>query len=523
MATAGIALAQQKPEFDGKSWWQHVSVLADDKMEGRGTGTPGLERAEAYVVDQLKRAGAQPAGTRGYYQPINFRTRQLDESKSSLEIVTNGKAQIVTLGDDAIMSTRVQLAPEVNAPLVFVGYGLRIPEANYDDFSGLDVKGKVLVTITGSPANVPGPLSSHYQSGAERAKLLRELGAVGFVTLPNPATMDLPWARIASSRKIPAMVIDDEALNETKGVGFAAYWNPSKSGMIFSGSGHSFDDLAVLAKERKPLPHFDLGKSVKAKATLIQTKVQSSNVVAKIPGSDPNLKKEYVVLSAHVDHLGIGPAIDGDSLYNGAMDNASGTAALLDIAQSLKSARLKRSVLFVFVTGEEKGLLGSDYFAAHPTVPANSIVADVNTDMFLPIFPMKKLIVYGLNESSLGNTFTQVAKENGIQAIEDPEPLLNHFIRSDQYNFIKIGVPSVALKLGFDPGSEEEKKVHEWSKQRYHAPSDDLKQPVDVSAAAMFEQVVHNATVAVANEQHRPSWDRNSFFRRYAAEGSAGK
>lgn len=401
---ANIAFCQASgPFFDGKSWWAYVTVLADDKMEGRGTGTPGLERAAAYIVDQLKRDGLRPAGTKGFYQPIQFRVRQLDETRSSLSLVTGEKIENVVLGEDALLSKNVDLAPHVEAPMVFAGYGLRIPEVQYDDFSNLDVRGKIVVLFTGSPANVSSALASHYQSMAERARTLREVGAIGWVSIPNPAAMDLPWSRIASSRTIPAMQIDDDALDDTKNIQVSVYWNPARAETLFRNSGHTFSEIAALAKDRQPLPRFALNESLKAEATLIRTKTESSNVAAIYPGSDPRLKNEYVVLSAHMDHLGIGAPINGDNIYNGAMDNASGVALLLDIARSLKGVRLRRSVLFVFVTGEEKGLLGSRYFATYPTVPVQSMVADVNTDMFLPIIPLKSLVVYGLNESTLGD------------------------------------------------------------------------------------------------------------------------
>lgn len=492
-------------------------------MEGRETGSPGLKRASAYVVEQLKQAGVQPAGTDGYYQPIKFRTRLLDESKSDATLVTEGKEQKLTFGNEIVFSTRVDLAPQVDAPLVFAGYGLRVPEANYNDFEGLDVKGKVLVTLAGTPSSIPAPLASHYSSSAERARLVRDLGAVGFIIISNPYSMELPWSRIASSRAIPSMAIDDESLNDSKGVQLSASWNPQNADLLFAGTGHNFDDLARLAKDRKQLPHFVLNKSLKAHAKLIQTKVESSNIIGKIPGSDPKLKDEYVVFSAHVDHVGIGPAINGDKIYNGAMDNGSGTAAILEVAKSLKGEKLRRSVLVIFVVAEEKGLLGSRYFAAHPTVPSHAMVADINTDMFLPIFPMKSLIVYGLDESTLGDMITEVAKADGLKTLPDPEPQLNHFIRSDQYNFIKRGVPSLALKNGYEKGTLEEAKVHEWATARYHAPSDDLNQPVDLSAAVKFEEVVRGLAVQVANSDTRPTWHESSFFKRYADEQTAGK
>jgi Zn-dependent M28 family amino/carboxypeptidase len=516
-----MALAQRnQPAFAGQSWWGYVKVLADDKMEGRGTGTPGLERAAAYIVDQLTNDGLQPAGTTGFYQPIGLRTRQLDEPHSRLSLLVDGKIEPVALGEEAILSTRVDLAPHTEAPLVFAGYGLRIPELHYDDFSDFQVKGKIVVIFTGSPADAPTALAAHYQSSAERTRLLRELGAIGYISLPNPAAMDLPWSRIASSRAIPAMQIDDQALDDNQGIQFAATWNPARADDLFRDSGHTFSEIAALGKDRKPMPHFVLNKSLQADATLIRTKVESSNVVAVYPGSDAELKNEYVVLSAHMDHLGIGPPIRGDNIYNGAMDNASGVAVLLDLAQALSAVKLKRSVLFVFVTGEEKGLLGSRYFAAHPTVPVEAMIADINTDMFLPIIPMRSLIVYGLNESTLGDALRMVAAQQGIEIRDDPEPLRNLFIRSDQYSFIKQGIPALAMKVGYEKGSPEELKMQEWSHLRYHAPSDDVNQPVDLAAAGKFEDVVRALTVYVANNRVPPQWKADSFFRRYASTQS---
>jgi len=244
--------------------------------------------------------------------------------------------------------------------------------------------------------------------------------------------------------------------------------------------------------------------------------------VAKLPGSDPGLRNEYVVVSAHIDHIGIGEPINGDRIYNGAMDNASGCAVLLDLADALKKSpeKLRRSVLLVFVTGEEKGLLGSRYFTAHPTVKPGSMIADINIDMFLPIVPLKVLTVYGLAESDVGDRARETAEALGLRVQPDPEPLRNSFIRSDQYNFIRHGIPALAMKVGFEIGSPEQKIFKDWLTQRYHAPSDDLDQPVDLAAAAKYEEMIHALTVRLANQDRRPQWKPDSFFRRFAQMGA---
>ncbi|HEY6274589.1 MAG TPA: M28 family metallopeptidase [Terriglobales bacterium] len=521
-----VAGSQQPAQahFDGKTWWGFVNVLADDKMEGRETGSAGLRKAEGYIVDQLKNDGLEPAGVNGFYQPVKFESRQIDEKESSLSLVRDGKAEPLTLGDDAAFSTRIDLAPSVAAPLVFVGYGLRVPEMNYDDLAGLDLKGKVAVILAGSPAEIPGALSSHYQSAGERWKAFAKAGVVGTITILNPASMDIPWSRISLNRAHPSMALVGEQFDETAGQRLAVTFNPAKAEQLFAGSGHSFAEILEVAKDRKQLPRFPLAVSINAKAKVEKKTIESANVIARLPGSDPKLKNEYVVLSAHVDHLGIGEPINGDRIYNGAMDNAAGSAVLLDVAASLKKSPeiLKRSLLLVFVTGEEKGLLGSKYFTAHPTVKADSMVADINIDMFLPIVPLKVLTILGLTESDLGEEAAAVSESLGVKAQPDPEPQRNAFIRSDQYNFIRHGVPALAMQVSFEKGSPEQAIFKDWLTQRYHAPSDDLAQPVDLTAAAKYEEIIRLLMVRVADDVPRPQWKQNSFFRRYAQAATAG-
>jgi len=513
------AFSQVAPHFDGKTWWDSVKVLAADNMEGRETGSKGLEAAEAYVVTQLQQAGLQPAGSEGYYQPVKLQSRQIIEKDSSLSLIRDGKAEALTLGEDAYFGTRVDLAPEVQAPLVFAGYGMTVPEQNYDDLAGLDLKGKIAVIVAGSPAEIAGPLSAHYQTSAERWNALRKAGAVGVISIPNPAAMDIPWSRMSVNRTHVSMTLSDPKFDDTAGEKLSVVFNPAHAGQLFTGSGHSFEEIVALAKDRKQLPRFPLTVSVKATAKLDKQDVRSANVIAKLPGSDPALKNEYVVLSAHIDHIGIGEPINGDRIYNGAMDNASGSAVLLDVAASLKKSgeTLKRSLLFVFVTGEEKGLLGSRYFTAFPTVDPKAMVADINIDMFLPILPLKLLTVWGIAESDLGDDARRVAGAHGISVQADPEPQRNVFIRSDQYNFIRHGVPALMMGIAPDPASAEQMQTfRDWLSHRYHAPSDDLDQPVDFSAAAQYEEVIRELMASVANDSHRPQWKSDSFFRRYA-------
>jgi Zn-dependent M28 family amino/carboxypeptidase len=521
-----LASRQSSPptrHFDGQSWWAHVKFLADDNLEGRETGSEGLRKAESYVVEQFSKAGLQPAGVSGFYQPVKFISRQIVEKNSSASLVVAGKAEPLTLGDDAYFNTRADLSSEeITAPLVFVGYGLKIPEMNYDDLSGLDLSGKIVVYLAGSPSDIPTALASHYQTIGERWKSLKQAGAIGAITIPNPASMDIPWSRMSLNRAHPSMDLADPEFYETQGMKMAMTFNPAHAEKLFAASGHTFEEIAALGKGRKALPRFPLRVSLRAHASVKTVPLESANIIGKLPGGDPKLKNEYAVISAHIDHLGIGEPVNGDRIYNGAMDNASGVAVLLDLAAQFNAhaEQFRRSILFAVVTAEEKGLLGSKYFTAHPTVPPNSMIADINIDMFLPIVPLKVLKVPGLAESDLGDRARDAAQLFGVRVQPDPEPLRNVFIRSDQYNFIRHGVPALKLDVGFDPGSPEQKIFKDWLTNRYHAPSDDFAQPVDLAAAGLYEEIVRQLLISVADTDSRPAWKPDSFFRRYASEAA---
>ncbi len=504
---------------DGQRWWSHVLYLADDKLQGRNTGSEGHRQAAAYVAGEFERAGLKPAGTSGYIQPVKFKTRRLIEEQSSVAIVRDGREEKLQLGEDAIIGVRGEPADSIEAQMVFVGYGLSVPEKNYDDFAGLDVRGKIAVYISGGPPSIPGALSSHYQSAGERSATLKRVGVAGVCSVANPRSMDVPWSRSSLTRFQPSMSLSDPALDDAGALKISVTVNPAHADKIFAGSGHTFQEILDLANAGKPLPHFAIPAKLKATARLERGEVESQNVAAILPGSDAKLKNEYVVFSAHLDHLGVGRPVNGDSIYNGAMDNASGIAAMLDVAQTLHEAgaKLKRSVLFVAVTGEEKGLLGSRYYANHPTVDPKSIVADINTDMFLPLFPLHLVTVYGLDESDLGDDIREVAKAMGIAIQPDPEPIRNVFIRSDQYSFIRRGIPSLSMKVGYAKGSPEEQTSKNWLKERYHAPSDDVNQPVDKKAAGEFDRLVARLVEKVANKAERPKWKDTSFFKRFAS------
>jgi Zn-dependent M28 family amino/carboxypeptidase len=510
-------LAATDWEAAGKRWWAHVQFLASDELEGRLTGTEGYRKAADYVAKQFKADGLLPAGTKGYFQPVRFEVQRVIAAKSSLTLVRD-HPQPLTLGEDALLGSRLPQPKSVSAPLAFVGYGLHIPDASYDDLAGQDLKGKILVYLAGGPSNIAGPLRANARSAQEFWKVVERVGAVGVISIPNPKSMDIPWSRMSLAASQAGMRLADPALQDTKGPVFTATLNPAHADVIFAGSGHTLAELFALADAAKPLPRFPLIGTVQATVTTETEHVESPNVVGIFPGTDPKLKSEYVVVSAHLDHVGVGEPINGDRIYNGAMDDASGVATILDVAQSLhdSDAQLKRSVMFIAVCAEEKGLLGSRYYAGHPTVPAASMVANLNTDMFLPIFPLNNITVFGLEESTLGDDIRAVAEPMDVHVHPDQQPNRNLFIRSDQYSFIRQGVPAIANGFAPRPGTPEEQQFKDWLTKRYHAPSDDLDQPVDFVAAARFNQLMLNLTERVANAPNRPQWKETSFFRRFA-------
>jgi Zn-dependent M28 family amino/carboxypeptidase len=310
------------------------------------------------------------------------------------------------------------------------------------------------------------------------------------------------------------MELSDKAAGKQTDLQVALEINPAYADALFAGSGHSFQEVLSALDADKPLPQFPLTVKVKTRLQMKKWKVKSENLAGVLEGSDVALNKEYVVISAHLDHLGIGEPVNGDRIYNGAMDDASGIASLLEAARAMKEsgAKPKRSILFLAVTGEEKGLLGSRY----PTVERKNIVADLNMDMYLPLFPLKYLEVQGLDESTLSEDIRAVCKEAGVQVQADKQPDHNRFIRSDQYSFIRKGVPSLAFKFGWLPGTPEEKKFNDWYKERYHGPADDLSQPVDLAGAAQFNAILEKLALRVADETQRPAWKTESFFKRFA-------
>ena len=512
-ASAQIPLLSDRKDWSGPAdaWWAHVSYLADDKLEGRRAGTPGYEKAVAYVEEQFKSIGLKPAGTSGYQQSFELVPTTVDAPNSFFRIASNGKTVDLPIGTDATLSPSLTDSAVAKAPMVFLGYGLRIPRKHVDDFAGMDLKGKVVVFFNAPPVTLQGPQRAYARSNDQRWKQLSAAGAVGMISLAlaPPSNNTNGPARVAG----PRLLFSDPALETMRGLEVSATISYAAAPKLFEGSGHAYEDLRKLANAGETLPHFALNGTLDAKTVSTKgTPLHMSNVIGLLEGSDPKLKKEYVVVSAHLDHLGIGRAVNGDSLYNGAMDNASGSASVIECAKLMAQyPHPRRSILFITLAGEELGELGSAYFANKPTVPKKDLVADLNMDMYLPLFPLRFIEVQGLGESTLGNDARAAFQLNDVEVQFDKQPDENRFVRSDQVNFAKQGIPALAFKFGWTPDSPEQKTFMEWVKTRYHKPSDDLQQPVDKAAAAQFTVVLGQLTTRVANGP-RPDWYPESSF-----------
>ena len=518
-----FAQAPAEPDWNalGAQWFAHVQYLASDARQGRLPGTPGFEEATVYVENQFKAMGLKPGAGTSYRQPVKLDSLRLDAEKSSVEIDAGGKKTPLKLNEIAL-SPRVTPGPAVDAPLVFIGYGLRLPVKHMDDYAGVDVKGKVVVFYNGAPARLQGPLRAYSRVATQRWKYLKAAGAIGMITIAAPRLQGGPApAPVATTggaaRPVfarPTMVIADPELDGLAGLRLNATVQTAAADTLLAASGHTMAEMQPLIDAGKPLPAFDLKEKIHATTAIDKgTPIETQNVVGILEGSDPKLKSEYVVISAHLDHLGVGRPVNGDAIYNGAMDNASGVASVIECAKILVAGpKPKRSYVFIALTGEEMGELGSAYFAAKPTVPKSQIVADLNMDMYLPLFPLRYIEVQGLGESTLGNDARAIGQLNDVEVQFEKQPEENRFIRSDQVNFVANGIPALAFKFGWTPDSPEMKTFNDWVKTRYHQPSDDLEQPIDKAAAAQFTSMLAQLATRVANAPTRPEWYPESSF-----------
>jgi hypothetical protein len=516
------ALEQIQPE----AIRAHIRFLADDLLEGRGTGTRGYQLAANYVTAHFEVLGLEPAGTNGtYFQTVPLRKVDMVPTESSLTLVRGDQSQKLTYAEDYVMQDEF-LRKDVGAaaPVVFVGFGVTAPELDYDDYAGVDVRGKIVAQLFGAPASFPHSQRAFYSSQALKAENAAAHGAVAILTFLTPERAKMwPWDWIVPQSKMGEMCwLDEEGAPRADCIGVVpqirgrALLSRAGAEALFTGASQSLDEVFGAAEAGKP-PVFDLPVEAKIRTVTRHKRTESPNVAAVLRGSEPLLREEYVVFTAHLDHLGVGEPVEGDSIYNGAVDNASGVAVLLEVARAFASLPQPpwRSILFLAVTGEEKGLLGSEYFAQYPTVPLKSIVANINIDSAVMNRALLDVVAYGAEHSTLGRVVEQAAGQTGVEVSPDPQPEEVIFIRADQFSFVREGVPAVFVIGGFetgDPQLDGAAIMKEWWQTVYHMPKDDFNQPLNFEAGAKLAQVNFLIGYYVATKRQRPTWNPRDFF-----------
>jgi Zn-dependent M28 family amino/carboxypeptidase len=515
---AGTAAAEgYKP--DANAIRAHMSFLAADELRGREAGTREYDIAANYVAARFMEYGLTPAGGQGgYLQRIAMTTYVPGEGKITLAPRRGGAAVPLVFGEDYFPgATPLRSEVKLDAPLAFAGFGVVAPGYKHDDYKGLDVKGKIVVVLTGAPKRFHGEERAHYGNGAVKRAEAMKRGAVGMITVYTPTREKvLPFARLKLNWNERQMTWNDAAGTPwypAGGVAPVATVSMKGAEKLFAGAPATA--AAILAAAEEPagaVPRFALPQraSVELKTEIGQA--VSSNVAALIEGSDPKLRDQVIVLSGHLDHEGVGAAQDGDAIHNGAMDNASGIATMLEVAHAFKhdGARPRRSVMFLAVTAEEKGLIGAEYFAHNPTVPKSSLVANVNLDMPILSYDFRDVVAFGADRSTIGAAVKRAAESLGLGVSPDPNPDQGIFTRSDHYRFVQQGVPSVFLKTGPANGGAEADRL--FRSTRYHRPNDDLSQPIDYDAAARFAAVNYAIARELADAPERPRWNKGDFF-----------
>lgn len=492
-----------------------IAWLADDARQGREAGTQGYLDAASYVAARFKGLGLTPAGEAGsWYQTVPLRSARRDLSAASMTARTAGGAIAFKHLEDFLIGRSFRTkSVAVEGQVVYAGYGVVDPASGYDDYAGLDVRGKIVAVFGGAPSTFDTEKRAHYSSNRGKLEIAAARGAVGMLTLQTEALEKrTPWARAIDRPEISSMVWVGPEGPDASSIEATALLSSAGARKLFAGAPKSYDDIrAAQAADGAP-KGFALPVSVSLSGASKHEDVTSPNVAALLEGSHEKLKKELVVLTAHLDHIGVRPVSKSgeDGVHNGALDNASGIATMLEAARELSiGKRPKRSVLFVAVTAEEKGLLGAEYFAKHPTAPGR-MAANVNLDMPILLYPFTDVIAFGAERSSLGPIVGAAAASMGVKLSPDPVPEQGLFTRSDHYAFVKQGVPSVFLFTGFENGGK--KAFEEFIAKDYHRPSDEIDLPIDYDAAARFASLNARIASAIASEKKPPAWKTGDFF-----------
>lgn len=501
----------------------HLQFLSDDLLEGREAGTRGYDVAALYAANYFASLGLEPAGGDGsYLQTVPLLTSQRDYSAAEMALIRAGvTAPLVSNEDFRINGSYAHKESDVRAPMVFVGWGVEAPAFGVNSYDSVDVDGKIVIALFGGPPTLPAEERAHFGSFATKMSLAASKGAVGFVILYTPALEEM----FSFERAVELGGRTSMTWLENNGAAHEAFPQLRASAMVslkaaprlFDGAAMSYADVLDAIEAEEEISSFDLAGELFMKQRSVHGRTSSANVAAVLEGSDPDIKDEYVVYTAHLDHDGVHGEAGGDTIYNGAIDNASGSAIVLDLARAFAEAeeRPRRSIMFLLVTAEEKGLRGAGYFAHHPTVPIENVAAAINVDCVLMFFDFAEIIAFGDTHSTLKDHVAKAADAMGLGVMADPYPEQGFFTRSDHYRFVQQGVPSLFTFLGFagtGGSSAGEEALQTYLAENYHQPSDDLSQPFDYDAGAKFVEFQYRVGASVADAENRPRWNDGDFF-----------
>lgn len=501
---------------------QHMNILASDEMQGREAGTENYDKAAQYLIQNFSDLGLKPLGSdSSFEQPIRFIESRLDTESTVMRIYNDDQAVDFIFKDDYIRSGGFgNVSEKITAPLVFVGYGIIAPEYNHDDYKGINVKDKILVVLSGAPPNFNTDQRAFYSSSRTKAEIAIAKGVSGIISLRTPVDQKRrPWARYLPGVGSPGMRWlnkDNEPHNGYIQLQGSATISQTGAKKIFELSGHDLDQIFNLHADGLT-NSFDMGITATLERSSNQREVLSSNIVGFIEGSDPILRSQYVIYTAHLDHIGIRTGKGNDHIHNGAYDNAAGIGSIIEIASSILSMdeRPRRSIIFAALTAEEKGLQGSSYFVKNPTVPIESLVANINIDMPYLGFPVADIHAFGAEHSSLYGAMERATQYIGMQFTPDPLPEEVRFVRSDQFSFVKEGIPALALKAGTissDINIDGDKELDNFLKNHYHQPTDDLNLPFSIEGTERFVRTGLVLGLIIANDEQKPSWNTDDFF-----------
>ena len=497
----------------------HVMFLASDAMRGREAGSPEFDIAAQYVAAQFYAAGLRPGGDDGgYLQRVPLVGYKLADKGNFVWTPPKGAPQTLAFGEDFVPSPNAaKTETSLNAPIVFVGYGIVAPDYKRDDYKGVDAKGKIVAYIGGAPKGYDGEERAFFSSAGTKASIAAAHGAVGAIQIEGPrvgrgATPFAATLRQYDRERVTWSRADGSGKND--GIPLLGTISMAGAAKVFAGAKVSWDQVKKAAdSDDAKFTSFPLAGTLSVAIKTVMRPMPSSNVIGIIPGADPKVKDEVVILSAHLDHIGVGkPDKLGDTVNNGAEDNAIGIASLIEEAKRFTASGKppRRTVMFLAVTAEEKGLIGSDYFANNPTVPLKSIVADVNLDMPLITYKFEDMVVFGAPRSTLGPIVQKAVESVGVGLAPDPMPDEGLFVRSDHFRFVQKGIPSVFLWPGYKGGGKA--AWEDFMKNHYHQPSDEIGLPLDWEQGVRFVTVNYTIAREIADNDERPRWNKGDYF-----------